>query len=75
VWIFNGNMEKPTFSPSILVRGTQPVTDAEAAAILAGAKVDPRPLVCHSFVHDGFIQYLPDCTHEFAGKTIPMEAF
>ena len=26
--------------------------------------------VCHSFISDGFIQYLSDCTHELSGKTI-----
>jgi hypothetical protein len=26
--------------------------------------------VCHSFVKDGKIQYLNDCTHKYKGKTI-----
>jgi hypothetical protein len=30
---------------------------------------------CHLFIRDGQIQYLSDCHHELAGKTIPMEAF
>lgn len=28
---------------------------------------------CHSFVRDGKIQFLNDCTHELAGKTVEME--
>jgi hypothetical protein len=28
---------------------------------------------CHSFVRNGKIQYLNDCTHELAGKTVDME--
>jgi hypothetical protein len=28
---------------------------------------------CHLFVRDGMIQYLSDCTHKLAGKTVPME--
>jgi hypothetical protein len=28
---------------------------------------------CHIFVRDGKIQFLNDCTHELAGKTVPME--
>jgi len=75
IWSFNGDMEKPTFNPSLLISGTQPITDAEHAAIMAGQKIEPRPLVCHSFVRAGQIQYLTDCTHALAGKTIPMEAF
>ena len=27
---------------------------------------------CHSFIRDGKIQYLNDCTHEFAGKTVEL---
>lgn len=30
--------------------------------------------VCHSFVRDGQIEFLSDCTHALAGKTVPMEA-
>lgn len=28
--------------------------------------------VCHSFITDGRVQYLPDCTHELAGKTMDL---
>jgi hypothetical protein len=30
---------------------------------------------CHLFITGGMIQFLGDCTHELAGKTVPMEAF
>ena len=29
-------------------------------------------VVCHSFVRAGQIEFLGDCTHEFAGQTVPM---
>jgi Family of unknown function (DUF6527) len=29
--------------------------------------------ICHVYVTDGKIQFLGDCTHEFAGKTVEME--
>ena len=32
-------------------------------------------VVCHLFVKNGMLEYLPDCTHQFAGETIPMERF
>lgn len=57
-WQFNQNVEKPTFHPSILVQGKD---DS------GGQKR------CHSFVRDGQIQFLGDCTHELRGKTVPME--
>lgn len=27
---------------------------------------------CHSFIKDGCWQYLADCTHPFAGQTVPI---
>lgn len=74
-WGYNGNADRPTFSPSILVRGTQPLTDEEHAAIMAGKPFKPRPLVCHSFVTDGRIQFLGDCTHALAGQTVDLPDF
>lgn len=74
-WKFNGNLEKPTFEPSIKVDGTVPITDEEAERIMAGEKITPRPLICHMHVIDGMIHYLGDCTHALAGQVIPMEAF
>lgn len=54
-WGWNGDMLNPTFTPSIKVEW------------FWGQKQEPR--VCHSFVEDGNIRYLGDCTHEFAGQT------
>lgn len=71
-WGFNGNAEAPTFTPSVLVRGTVPITDDEHARIMAGEAFEPTPLVCHSFVTDGRIQFLSDCTHALAGQTIDL---
>jgi hypothetical protein len=58
-WQFNGDVERPTVSPSLLVSWTQ------------GKQREPR--TCHSFVRDGMIQFLADCTHALAGKTVPLE--
>ncbi|KMO34765.1 ammonia monooxygenase [Methylobacterium variabile] len=74
-WSFNGSYDRPTFSPSVLVRGVQPITDAEHAALVRGERVEPRPFVCHSFVTDGQIQFLGDCTHALAGQTVPLPDF
>jgi len=71
-WGYNCNPDAPTFTPSILVQGTQPITNDEHGRIMAGEKIQPRPMVCHSFVTDGQIQFLSDCTHPFAGQTLPM---
>jgi hypothetical protein len=58
VWQWNGSMEKPTFSPSVLV--TYPW----------GESREERR--CHSFVTDGRIQFLDDCTHKLAGQTVDL---
>lgn len=51
IWDFSGDMEKPTLSPSILVRNIE---------------------TCHSFIKDGNIQFLGDCTHSLANQTVPL---
>ncbi len=61
-WTWNGSIDKPTFSPSLLVQAKDPET---------GRAV----FICHSFIRDGMIEYLNDCTHEMAGKTVPLEPF
>jgi hypothetical protein len=74
-WTWNGSYEKPTFSPSLLVTGVERLTDEQADRIMAGEKFEPKSTRCHSFIKDGQIQFLNDCTHELAGKTVPLEPF
>ena len=71
-WGFNGNVDAPTFSPSLLVRGTQTLTDEEVERLLRTEKIEPKPLVCHSLIREGRIEFLSDCTHALAGKTVDM---
>ena len=73
VWHWNRSKNEPTINPSILVRGTIPITDDEADRIMAGDTIIPDSFVCHSFVADGEIRFLGDCTHDLAGKTVPLE--
>ncbi|TIN82659.1 DUF6527 family protein [Mesorhizobium sp.] len=74
-WTFNGDFDRPTFQPSVLVTGVQKITDGEYERVMAGQKIEPRPLRCHSFVTDGQVQFLDDCTHELAGHTVALRAF
>lgn len=73
-WTWNGDLELPTFTPSVLIRGNQWSKDEypeyfkpRHAAVAPGADT-----VCHSFVTDGRIQFLGDCTHELAGQTVDL---
>ena len=80
-WQWNGSAERPTFTPSVLVRGIREDMDAATQAAydelgtheLRGALDDPRfSSVCHSFVVDGQMQMLSDCTHALASQTVPI---
>lgn len=73
-WTFNNSLTAPTLEPSIRVQGTKPITDEEADKIMAGQKITQMPMVCHSYIRSGQIEFLPDCTHELAGKTVPLPA-
>lgn len=59
VWEFNGNLESPTFKPSLLVNGNPKY-------------LNPTTPRCHLFLTDGVIDFLSDCAHEFAGKKYPL---
>lgn len=65
-WGWNGSAERPTFTPSVLVRTGRAVDPA-----FQPEPGDP-PEVCHSFVVDGQMQMLGDCTHALAGQTVPI---
>ena len=59
-WDWDGNLEAPTLSPSIL-SSTAPYSDTG------------RPLgICHSFLKAGVFEFLADCTHSLAGQSVPM---
>jgi hypothetical protein len=55
-WSFNGDLEKPSFGPSMLIRWPE----------------QGKNKVCHFFVTDGMIKFQGDCTHQFRSKTLPL---
>lgn len=60
-WGWNGDAVRPTFTPSVLVTCIVPPPREPG---------DPPDSVCHSFVVDGRMQMLGDCTHALAGQTV-----
>lgn len=68
-WSYNGNPDAPTFSPSVLIRTGRAVNPS-----FVPEPGDP-PEVCHSFVVDGQIQFLTDCTHPLVGQTVPLPPY
>jgi hypothetical protein len=60
-WQFNGDFDKPTFSPSLL----NFITHEDGR----------RETICHLFVRDGKIEFCSDCPHELAGQTVDLPDF
>ena len=68
-WSWNGNVNKPTFTPSVLVNYDHWVPPAGPGLPKPESQTLVRE-ICHSFVTDGRIQFLGDCTHALAGQTV-----
>lgn len=60
-WTWNGSLDAPTIKPSILVTWDH------------GPNREPR--CCHSFVTDGKIKFLADCTHQLAGQIVELKEY
>ena len=59
-WDFDGNVEKPSLSPSVKV------------TVCRTHDPDFENKICHYFLKNGRFEYLSDCTHKLAGMRIPM---
>lgn len=64
-WSFNGDYERPTFTPSANV-------DYSGYGHVVADTQEKR---CHCFVRNGNIEFLSDCSHALAGTTVALEAF
>lgn len=58
-WHFDGDIESPTFTPSMRV-------------FAPACKDSPEETLCHHFVTRGQIVFLSDSVHELSGQTVPM---
>lgn len=79
-WEFNGNIERPTFTPSLLITTGhytsrhKPGDECWCTYNLNNPD-EPSPFRCsrcHLFLTDGQLRFLEDCTHELKGQTIPL---
>jgi hypothetical protein len=80
-WEWSGDLEKPTFSPSVLVRGghyAESFKPGDACWCTYNAEAPPAERTrfkcgrCHTFIRNGMVEFLSDCTHQFAGQTLPL---
>lgn len=60
LWDWDGNAERPTFTPSLLVRWNGKENGQSVSR------------TCHSFLREGVWQFLPDCTHDLASRQVAM---
>jgi hypothetical protein len=82
VWGFDGNFERPTFSPSVLFRTGHFIPEHQGDTCWCTYNEKQRAEgkressfkcgICHSFVRNGRIEFLGDCTHELAGQTVDL---
>lgn len=78
-WGFNDNFDQPTFTPSLLWRSGHyahpPTPEHPYCWHNPAPGVEPKPewcYQCHSFVTDGRIQFLGDCSHSLASQTVEL---
>lgn len=79
-WQWNGSLEKPTLSPSVLTRSGHYVPgqpDGSCWCTFNAEHPDEEApftcYLCHSFVRDGQIEFLGDCSHALAGQTVALD--
>ncbi len=65
VWSFNGDLERPTFSPSIRISEGH---DDEGNRLPQGQ----WRTLCHYFIRDGRIEFCSDSPHPLAGQTVDL---
>ena len=65
MWKFDGNMERPTFSPSINMKINTPDMGKHY-------QPDIGSTVCHYFITSGRIIFCGDCTHALKGQTVDL---
>ena len=74
-WTFNGDLNKPTFSPSFKTTGLHLVTD-ESGNWTGEWKLDsqgkPIPYTCHYILTNGILNFCGDCTHSMANQSVPL---
>lgn len=68
-WAFNNDLERPTFSPSVLTQGMRHNHDGD---FLYDEKGKPIPYRCHYHLREGKLQYCADCNHKLANQTVDL---
>lgn len=65
-WTFDGNIDAPTFSPSMLIRWGKYAGHADQSRTYEDNGI------CHYILTAGVINFCGDSTHDMAGKSVPL---
>jgi hypothetical protein len=73
-WSFDGNLESPSFTPSFKHDGIQRVfVDGHwTGEWKRDAVGNTVPFCCHYILTAGVLNFCCDCTHSFAGQSVPL---
>ena len=74
-WTFDGNLEKPSFTPSFKHTGLRRVFTTGGnwtGEWIRSANREPVPFVCHYILTAGILHFCNDSSHNFAGQSVVM---
>ena len=78
-WGWNNSTTAPTFTPSVLVTSGHFSPNYKPGepcwCTFENGKSGFKCSRCHSFVNNGKIQFLNDCSHSLAGQTVELPDF
>lgn len=74
-WQFNGNVDRPTFTPSVKITGKQTVKNERGewtGEWVLDANGNALDECCHYILTDGVMNFCGDCTHDLRGQSVPL---
>ena len=74
-WTFNGDLNRPTFSPSVKITGKQTVKDARGewtGEWVRGPDGKAIDDCCHYILTDGMLNFCGDSVHALKGQRVPL---
>lgn len=75
VWNFNGDINNPTVTPSIKVQFPHFKEFVQTELGRIGKEDTCYLHICHSFITNGKIQFLNDCTHKLSAQTVELPEY
>lgn len=74
-WTFDGNVDRPTFAPSVKITGKQTVRNERGewtGEWVLGPDGKVLDECCHYILTAGVLNFCGDCTHTLVGRSVPL---